>query len=435
MPATVPAAFPFIEVTIDTSALTPVAQRSPGVIAIVGKTLVNPLVAKPTIPNDLPPDVKARLTGQLQQFAEGLINTPTPIETLQDIEQFTKRTITLDQQNLKVSAEETPLSSSLKIAFLQNPRPSKIYGVRVDGNDYVGALSALEAADDVTFVSLAREVDAGIPASPGNPQATPPVSPAVATNLNALKEHVELMSAQGQKRIGVAMVNPTTAKSGTYVDTITTAVASLKSSSSRMVVIAARGATGDAATAAMSAIAGYDPQVSMVLKRIREVTIPTESQYSPSEIKGLSEAGIIPVIQPALIVGGGFYFGEGRCFTSDADLTYIDIVRVLDDIDFRLKAGLIGAIGDARITKAGMTLLKTRMEGILGPLARNNVIADFTINIQVLNILSVPETAWNATDRSIVRDARANRAVDVFVSVTYGPAVHRLKVTLAPTFA
>jgi hypothetical protein len=33
-----------------------------------------------------------------------------------------------------------------------------------------------------------------------------------------------------------------------------------------------------------------------------------------------------------------------------------------------------------------------------------------------------------------VADARANRTVDMFVSVTYGPAVHRLKVTLAPKF-
>jgi phage tail sheath gpL-like len=36
--ATVAAAYPFIEVFIDTSQLTPVAQRAPGVIAIVGST-------------------------------------------------------------------------------------------------------------------------------------------------------------------------------------------------------------------------------------------------------------------------------------------------------------------------------------------------------------------------------------------------------------
>ncbi|PSB46497.1 hypothetical protein C7B80_12985 [Cyanosarcina cf. burmensis CCALA 770] len=404
MSATIPAAFPFIEVKIDTSALTPVAQRSPGVIAIVGKTAA----------------------GAAGGTAD--VNKPFAIDTLdQAVGLFA-------QKNTDGTVAETPLYSSLKIALLQDPKPSKIYGVKVDGDSYAAALASLEAADDVTFVSLANEADVGAPASPGNPSATPPVPATAATNLNALKEHIETMSAQGQKRIGVAMVNTSTAKSNTYVDTITTTVDSLKSSSSRMVMIAARGATGDAATAAMAAIAGFDPQVSVVLKKVRGFAMPVESQYSPSEIKGLSEAGIIPIIDPALIVGESLHFAEGRCFTTDASLLYIDIVRVLDDIDFRLKAGLIGAVGDARITKSGMTMLKTRVEGILGPLQRSGVIVDFAIDIPVLNILSVPETAWTATDRSIVQTARTNRIVDLFVSVTYGPAVHLLKVTLSPKF-
>ncbi len=419
---TIAAAFPFIEVKIDTSALTPIAQRSPGVIAVVGKA-PDKLIAtqKPIdaggveVVDPLLDELIAKVT---QEIA---INTPVRIDTPDDVKLFTERTITFKKDNAGVWVvdktivdKETDLSRSLSLAMLQDPKPSKIYGVRVKADDYTVALSSLEAADDVTFVSLANEV-----------RITP---------LAALKNHVEVMSAAGQKRIGVAMVDPATAKSNTYVNDVKTTVASLKSDFSRMVVIAARGATGDSATAAMSAIAGYDPQISMVLKKARGFKMPVESQYSPSEIKGLSEEGIIPIIDPALIVGESLHFAEGRCFTTDASLLYIDIVRVLDDIDFRLKAGLIGAVGDARITKSGMTMLKTRVEGILGPLQRSNVIVDFNIDIPVLNILSLPESAWNATDRSIVETARANRTVDLFVSVTYGPAVHRLKVSLAPKF-
>jgi hypothetical protein len=201
-----------------------------------------------------------------------------------------------------------------------------------------------------------------------------------------------------------------------------------------MVLVAARGATVDVATAAMAAIAGYAPQVSMVLKRVRGVSMPLAGQYSSSEIKALSEDGINPIIQPAMIVGGSFHFAEGRTFTTDASQLYIDIVRVLDDIDFRLKAGLIGAIGDARITKGGMTRVKIQVEGILGPLQRDAVIDAFSVNIPVLNILQVPEASWSATDQAIVTTARANRTVDMIVSITYGPAVHRLLVTLAPKF-
>jgi hypothetical protein len=391
MPATIPAAFPFIEVKIDTSALTPVAQRSPGVIAIVGKSAAG----------------------------SAAINKPFSIDTLDQAADL------FATKNADGTVTETALYSSLKIAILQDPKPSKIYGIKVDSDNYAAALASLEAADDVTFVSLANEVRVNIPGAGG----------AAATEvLTALKDHVETMSAQGQKRLGVAMIDPATAKTNTYVDDVKTTVNPLKSSSSRMVMIAARGATGDVATAAMAAIAGYDPHISMVLKKVRGLSMPVESQYSPSEIKGLSEAGIIPIIDPALIVGESLHFAEGRCFTTDASLLYIDIVRVLDDIDFRLKAGLIGAVGDARITKSGMTMLKTRVEGILGPLQRSGVIVNFNIDIPVLNILSVPESAWTPTDTTIVQTARANRTVDLFVTVTYGPAVHRLKVTLAPKF-
>jgi hypothetical protein len=392
--STIPAAFPFIEVRIDTSGLTPIAQRATGVIAIVGKT----------------PDGA--------DGGSAAVNKPFAIDTLdQAADLFAK-------VNADKSVAETPLYTTLKLAMLQDPGPSKIYGVRVAGDAYAAALASLEAVDDVTFVGLANEATVGNAAGGGNP----------ATGLMALKDHVESQSAQGQKRIGVAMISPATPRSNTYVQDVVNAVANLKSDVSRMVVIAARGATEDAATAAMAAIAGFDPQVSLVLKRVRGVTIPVESQYGPSEIKELSEAGIIPLIHSSLIVGEGVYFGEGRCFTTDADLLYIDIVRVLDDLDFRLKAGLIGAIGDARITNSGMTLLKSRVEGILGLPKRNGEIADFVITIPVLNVLGLPESTWSAADRALVTTARQNRSVDILVSVTYGPAVHHLKVVLAPTF-
>ncbi|ESA32890.1 hypothetical protein N836_24185 [Leptolyngbya sp. Heron Island J] len=444
----VTAAYPFIEVKIDTKGLTPTAQRAPGVIAVVGKTESDEEILKIEKPEGISdPEFKALSKKLREQIAEA--NKPIRVDTLDDIKQFKKQVVTLAQKGDpkkwvvdKITFEETDLSRSLSIGFLQDPKPSKIYGVRVvkekdkagkdttNIDDYTSALSALESADDVTFVSLANETDVGNASSAASEgkDAKP------ATNLHALKEHVELMSAQGQKRIGVAMVDPKTTKTSSYVEDIKKKVDSLKSSSSRMVMIAARGATGDAATAAMAAIAGYKPHISTVLKKIRGFKMPLESQYSPSEIRALSEANIIPIIDPDLIVGESLHFAEGRCFTSDADLLYIDIVRTLDDIDFKLKAGLIGLVGDARITKMGMTRLKTSTESILGVLKRQQVIANFVVDIPVLNILNIPESARNATDNRMVADARANRTVKMYVDVTYGPAVHRLLVTLAPKF-
>jgi hypothetical protein len=390
MPQTVAAAFPFIDVFIDTSALQPTAQRSPGVIAVVGGATAG--------------DASA--------------NVPTACDTLADAATH--------------FGNGTPLFRSLSLVFLQDPKPTRVYGVKTASGseaDVQAALDSLNAADDVDFVSLAQTVDVKL--------------------LAHLKDHVEQNSAAGQKRLGVAMIDPARAKSPTYVADAVGSVhpsqgggPDLMSSVSRMVMVAARGAVlesdgqtpADVATASMAAIAGFAPSTSIVLKRVRGFTIPLPAQYGATEIKGLSEANVIPIIQPSLIVGGGFYFGEGRCFTSDASQLYVDIVRTLDDIDFRLKAGLIGLVGDARITRAGMTILRSTVQGILGPLARAAVIDDFEVTIPLLDILSLPESARSATEAALVTTARANRSVDLLVSLVYGPDVHYLRVFLQPMF-
>jgi hypothetical protein len=387
--ATVAAAFPFIDVLIDTSALQPVAQRSPGVIAVVGASAAG----------------------------SAAVNTPTPVDSIADA--------------VTLFGDTSPLTRSLALALLQDPRPSKVYGVKMGaaaGDPEVdAALDALTAVGDVTFVSLAGIVD-----------------PA---RLLLLKEHVETSSAAGQKRIGVAMIDPARPRSANYVAEAVAAVhpegsgPDLMSSTSRMILVAARGATladgttvADTATAAMAAIAGHAPSTSIVLKRVRGISIPLAQQYSTTEITGLSEANIVPIIQPAMIVGAGFHFAEGRAFTSDATQLFIDVVRTLDDIDFQLKAGLIGLVGDARITRAGLTTVRTTVQGILGPLKLAAIIDDFDVRIPLLDILDIPESARTPTETSLVTTARANRAVDLLVSITYGPAVHRLRVTLQPKF-
>ena len=386
----VTAAFPFIEVRIDTSALTPTAQRAAGVIAVVG----------------------------VSGTGSAPVNSPREVGDLGEaVGLFASR-------NTDGSVIPTPLYQSLAVAFAQDARPSKVYGVKVAADGHNAGLTSLEAIDDITFVSLAGVREIG----------TASTETEVATGLHALKEHVENTSAAGHRRLGVAMVDPALPRAPDYVDEVITDYTPLRSDSSRMVLVAARGAVGDVATAAMAAAAAFPPHVSLLLKRIRGVAMPLETQYGGTEIKGLSEANIIPIIDPTLVPGPGLHFGEGRAFTTDESRLYVDTVRTLDDIEFRLKAGLIGLVGDARITKSGMVRLKTRIEGILEPLLRAEVIAGFEVVIPVLDVLSLPESVWTVGDRSQVETARANRVVDLQVSVTYGPAVHRLNVTLAMKF-
>jgi hypothetical protein len=382
-------AYPYVNVAIDTSALVPAAQRSPGVVAVVGNAVTG--VSAPAA---------------------------TPLE------------ITDHASVLSLFAKAgaaNDLTASLDLVLAQDPRPSKIYGVRTGtADDYATALAGLDAADDVTFVCLANETSVGAATSGAT----------AATGLIALKEHVERMSAAGQKRMAVAMIDPAIARSATYATDVlqATSYGALKSDDGRMILVAARGSGADAAAAAMGTIAGYAPSTSVVLKQVRGFTMPVTSQYTPAEITALAGAGVIPLIDPALIPGTGLYLADGGTFSADPARNYVDIVRTLDDLEFRLRAGLIGAIGDSRITKAGLTSVRVRIEGILGPLQQSAVIDDFSVVIPLLTILSVPESARSAADEAQVVTARQTRQVGVLVSVTLGPDIHCLNVTLAPSF-
>jgi hypothetical protein len=391
-------AFPFVDVVIDTSALVPAAQRSPGVVAVVGNA----------------------------EGATAPVSTPLVVTSHADVISLFGKT-----------GAATALSRSLDLVLAQDPQPSKIYGVRTPAaGNYAAALAGLEAADDVTFVCLAGETAVGAATTGSTP----------ATGLRALAEHVETMSAAGNRRIAVAMIDPAIARTATYVDTVLagTSYGALKSPTGRMILVAARGATtdeaanpnpvADAAAAVMGAIAGRAPATSVVLKQVRGFTIPLTQQYVPAEVTGLAGAGAIPLIDPALVPGTGLFMGDGGVFSSDPAIVYTDLRRVLDFLEFQLRAGLIGTVGDARITKAGLTAVRVRVEGILGPLQLGAVIDDFSVTIPLLAILTLPENARTAAEQAQVVTARQTRQVSVHISITYGPAVHRLNVTLAPQF-
>lgn len=190
-------AFPFVEVAIDTSGLQPEAQRAPGVLAIVGGTAGN---------------------------GTATANDPIELATLGDAVPLFND---LDADG--IPAPESDLYRALKAAFLQDPRPSKIYAVKISGTGWAAGLKALEATDDVTLVALANA-----PVKTGAAGVNAPV--------DALKAHVETQSADGNKRIGVAAIDPAIAKSDTYGDDVIALATPFKGSAPRMVMIAARGA-------------------------------------------------------------------------------------------------------------------------------------------------------------------------------------------------
>lgn len=385
-------AYPYVKVAIDTRGLMPTATRAVGNVGIVGR-------------------------------AGGLGTATLNVPVMVTSELDARKAFATTGPTGAVTAT-SPLYAACKAALAQDPGPSRIYAVAVDGagdtTDYAAGLAVLAAAE-VQIVVLAGQTAVGA-------AGTPP------RGLRALADHVETVSSAGKRRIGVAHVDPdlTVPASKTYAEVAESTYAPLKSPSGRMVLVAGRvptdgGApTFDLAAATAGAIAGLRPHYSTLLKQVRGVEIPLERQFTPTEIAQLSDARIESVIDPELIPGEGFFLASGLLYTSDTTKSHVDTIRVIDDLEFRLKAGLIGEIGNTRIDRFGVQQIISRVEGILGPLRRARVIDAFSVYVPLLATLEKEEAARTNEEGTTLATAREERRVEVLVTVTYGPAVHVL---------
>jgi hypothetical protein len=302
------------------------------------------------------------------------------------------------------------LGNAINLCFQQTPGPSLVYGVRTAaGPDWVDALEAVSALD-AQIVMLANT----------------PTDSSSATGPNGaifqLSQHVTSVSntgADGQERIGVAMLG-----NGVTDTTVVTNVGSLVNE--RMVYVAHK-SSQDAAAAVAGTIASYEPPVSILLKPVNI----TSAQFTPTEIQAINGAvetagptgqGINWLTHPTLIPGTGIYMGGGKKF--------IDIVRVIDDVSFKLKAQLIRTIGNLRISRSGLRGVIAQMEVVLLPMVQAGVLDDYTITIPLLVMLDKDPTKLTAAELALINQAHAERLVQIAVAVSYAAAIHRLVITL-----
>lgn len=396
---TIPTAeFPFIRVTIDTSGLQPTATRAFGNVAVVGSA---------------------------GGFGTATANTPIQIGSEAEARALFANVDPNTGAIRGDGAQAGPLYHSLREVLLQRPGPSRIYAVATNdpggAPDWAAALAAVETAP-VQFVCLARTTDAA--------------------TLGRLATHVADASSAGAKRVGVAMVDPDLAVPAgkTFAEAADDAYDDLKNGDGRMVLVAARVATtggvpdSDVAACAMGTIAGFPPHISVLLKQVNGVEIPLTRQFTGTQVAQLAEKAMLPLLDPEYISGEGLFLGSGRSYNPiDPSRLFVDVVRVLDDIEFRLKAGLIGVIGNVRIDRLGMQGLRGRFDAILGPLQTARVIDGYTVDIPILPILETEEANRSPGARATLTSSRTSRAVEVLVTVTYAGSVHFLDVKLALT--
>lgn len=390
------AEYPYIRVTIDTSGLQPTATRAFGNVAVVGSA---------------------------GGFGTAAPNTPIMVGSEAEARRLFANIDPATGAIANGGAKAGPLYRSLREVLLQRPGPSRIYAVATEdtgeASDWTAALAAVAAAP-VQFVCLARVTD---PAT-----------------LEHLRTHVEDASDAGAKRMGVAMVDPDLAigDGQTFAQAADEAYGALKNADGRMVLTAARiETTGgapdtDVAACVMGTIAGYQPQISVLLKQVNGPVIPLARQFTGTEVAQLAEVAMLPLLDPEFIAGEGLFLGSGRSYNpTDPSRLYVDVVRVLDDIEFRLKAGLIGAIGNVRIDRLGMEGLRSRFDAILEPLRSARVIDAYSVDIPVLPVLETEEANRSPGATATLTQTRTSRAVEVLVTVTYAGSVHFLDVRLA----
>jgi hypothetical protein len=307
------------------------------------------------------------------------------------------------------------LASSIRMAFNQSPGPSLVYGIPVDssqgGPNWDAALHAVDTLD-VQFVMLANT----------------PLTTANSAALGTLADHVKSVSntgGDGMERMGVVML----AKGSTDATVLTGNLAD-----ERMVYIAHK-SDEDAAAAVAGTIAGYEPHISLLLKPVSITTDP----FSSAEIEtingsetfdsGPAGKGINWLVDPVLIPGRGVYMGEG--YTGNpGGKKYIDIVRTIDDVSFRLKAQLIKTVGNLRISRSGLRALTAQMEAVLEPLVRAEVIEGYDIVIPILTLLDKDPNVLTPAELNQINNAQSQRVVEVLVAVDYAGAIHRLAITL-----
>jgi hypothetical protein len=299
------------------------------------------------------------------------------------------------------------LGASVRKAFEQTPGPTIIWAVRTDpadGNNALANAFAEVAKLDVQIVILAN---------------TPLISNTQGrTEIELLASHANTVSktgSDGKERIGVAMLGK---------DVTDPTVITGNMSSARMVMIAHK-STEDAAAAVAGTIAGYEPHISLLLK---PVSLSMDTLFSDAEIDAFNTARVNWLTDPSLIPGKGLFMGEG--YTLGADIPYIDIIRTIDDISFRLKAQLIRSIGDLRVSRSGLRALVSQMTAVLEPLKQREVIEGYDIFLPLLILLDKDPLSLTDAELQQINNAQNDRTVEAIVSADYAGAIHRLNITL-----
>lgn len=303
---------------------------------------------------------------------------------------------------------DTDLSTAAKLAF-QNGA-AKVWlvdiGVTKTEVDMEAALLLL-SEKDIQVVVMANTVETDI-----------------ATYVSdGLKSHV---NASVTERVGVFML----AKSED-ASTMPTTIGGLLTASENRLFAIAHNSDDDMAAALAGVIVKYNAWESVVLKTIAGAAQTID--FTTAQRASLVTAHVNPVIDPLYLAGEGVVLEASYVLGTESDgIYFLDVRRTIDDIVYKLKAGLTtsAVIGGLQINRAGLASLNNKVTAILQNSVNAGEFDGFTIEMPVGNALAKDAASRSPAEAALITTARTSRNVDVSVSVVYAGAIHSLDIDL-----
>ncbi len=151
----------------------------------------------------------------------------------------------------------------------------------------------------------------------------------------------------------------------------------------------------------------------------------TDTDYNTT----FKNAQIIGLDRSEFITGNSFRFSEGTTLSPDTFLKYIDAVRVVDDVSFKVRAELSNPslISNIKLaTIPGMNTLRATLTTLMNSLVALGEIDDYTIVIPLEEIVRKPASQRTVEEQTRLNQAVSSRTFSIDVDITYSGQLHYL---------
>lgn len=243
---------------------------------------------------------------------------------------------------------------------------------------------------------------------------------------NALANHLDSAMTE---RIGVFQLGK--AQDAT---TMPTTFAGLVTANRSRLFGIAHNSDDEVACAAAGLIAGLKPEESPLLKPLTNVSQTVG--FTSAQIAALETAHINVLVSPIYMSGNSFVLGSDYTMGSTAGgINFIDTRRVIDDIAYKLKAGLTSPsiIGTVRVNQPGLSIMRGRIAGILQNCLNSGEIDEYVVKIPLLDAMKKDPSARSDAENTLISGARTSRGVSCDVSITYGGVLHVINIDVKIT--